>query len=171
VLLELLTGLHQGGSVKGGTADIRVDLTTLAGLDEKPGDIPGWGPVLSDIARQIADSASSWRITVTDPDTGRPVYTGTARRRPTVTQRRQLEALVPTCVFPGCRVPATNTDIDHIVEFSRGGPTTRSNSAPVCRHDHMAKTVGGWQLAQPEPQTYQWTSPHGHTYVTRPRAP
>jgi hypothetical protein len=171
LLLDLLAGLHQDGSGKGGTADIRVDLTTLAGLNEQPGEIPGWGPVLSDIARNIADRASSWQIVVTDPETGLPVYTGTTRRRPTAADRRRLLALMPTCAFPGCRMPAAQSDIDHILDYSRGGPTALSNNAPLCRHDHGGKTSGRWKLAQPQPQTYVWTSPHGHTYVTRARAP
>jgi hypothetical protein len=35
----------------GGTVDITVDLRTLLGLTEEPGELGGWGPVIADIAR------------------------------------------------------------------------------------------------------------------------
>ena len=31
--------------------DLQLQLTTLIGLNDNPGLIPGWGPILADIAR------------------------------------------------------------------------------------------------------------------------
>ncbi|MGH8872388.1 MAG: DUF222 domain-containing protein [Acidimicrobiia bacterium] len=43
--LDLLNGRATGQPQgEGGVVDIRVDLTTLADLDDNPGQIPGWGP-------------------------------------------------------------------------------------------------------------------------------
>jgi hypothetical protein len=91
---------------------IVVDLTTLAGLNDNPGEIPGWGPVISEIARQAAEPEKQWQVTVTD-NRGRPVWGGTTRYRPKLTERRQITTTYITCLFPGCRMPSTQSDIDH----------------------------------------------------------
>ena len=80
VLLDLLNGRdtrHVGHTA--GVVDIQVDLTTLAGLDDNPGEIPGWGPVIADIARQVVEEQdhAQWRITVTDPESGEVVHNST----------------------------------------------------------------------------------------------
>jgi Domain of unknown function (DUF222) len=54
ILLDLLTGRNQtverGSGGNRAVVDIRVAMTTLAGQDDQPGEIPGWGPVLADVA-------------------------------------------------------------------------------------------------------------------------
>ena len=76
IYLDLLTGRNQtekGSGGDRGVVDIRVDMTTLAGLDDQPAEIPGWGTVLADVARQIVDEQhdAEWRITITD-ENGQP---------------------------------------------------------------------------------------------------
>lgn len=172
IFLEMLEGtIH--GSGRRPLVDIRVDLETLIGLADRAGEIPGWGPVIADIARQVAERQpdGEWRVVVTDPDTGAVLADGTTRRRPTAAQRRYLEARQTTCVNPRCRMPAHRSDMDHQVEYSRGGPTLTINLAPGCRHDHMLVTVGGWKLEQPRPGVYVWTTRHGFRYTARARPP
>ncbi|MGI8822811.1 MAG: HNH endonuclease [Acidimicrobiia bacterium] len=173
VLLDLLEGNgHQAGPGRG-MVDIHVDLDTLAGLSQAPGELAGFGPVIADIARQVADQQhhTQWRWTATDPDTGLPVHHGTTRRRPTPGQRRQVETGNPTCVFPGCRIPATQCDLDHRIPWSQGGPTSNDNLTPLCRHDHRIRHQTGW-THQPLPGgDHQWTSPLGHTYTTSGQPP
>ncbi|MBT8217634.1 MAG: HNH endonuclease, partial [Acidimicrobiia bacterium] len=71
------------------------------------------------------------------------------------------------CVFPGCRMPATTCDLDHTTPHSQGGPTTPTNLAPLCRHDHRIKHTG-WTYHPQEDGTYHWTSRLGATYKTKP---
>ncbi|HSJ83493.1 MAG TPA: DUF222 domain-containing protein, partial [Acidimicrobiia bacterium] len=147
ILLDLLNGrTTEQSQGDGAVVDIRVDLTTLTGLDDNPGEIPGWGPVIADIARQVAEDQdkSEWRTTVTDQN-GKVVHVGTTRRRPTTSQRRKVEAVAHTCVFPGCRMPARNSDLDHRQAWTEGGPTEEDNLEPLCRHDHQLKHAG-WNL-------------------------
>jgi hypothetical protein len=165
VLLDLLQGKQsdQTGGTRG-TVDIQVDLTTLAGLAENPGELRGFGPVIADIARQVTEeqSDSQWRYTITDE--GQIAHIGTTRRRPGAVQTRQVEARNPTCVFPGCRMPASECDLDHNQAWSEGGPTEVENLAPLCRHDHVVRHRG-WKIEQIRPGAYQWTSPLGHNYT------
>jgi hypothetical protein len=172
VFADLVTGRGRP-QTSTGSVDITVDLATLTGLSEVPGEIPGWGPVISDIARQVAvaNDRGEWRISVTDPDTGNVVWNGTTRRRPSVTERRYVLARRPVCVFPGCRMPARDSDLDHTEDFAKGGRTHPHNLGPLCRHHHRLKHEAGWKLEQPEPGKFIWTSPLGHTYQSEPRAP
>jgi hypothetical protein len=174
VFLDLLNGRYQMHTVDRtlGGVELRVDLTTLAGLAEAPGELAGFGPVIADIARQVAgeQTDAEWRYTITDPETGAVVHNGTTRRRPTTTQKREVQTRNPTCVFPGCRMPSTDCDIDHNREWAQGGATTPTNLAPLCRHDHTVRHRG-WKIRQLRPGAYQWTSPLGHSYTVGPEPP
>jgi hypothetical protein len=175
VFLDLLNGRNQKQVRNGddrGIVDIQADLTTLAGLTDNPGELNGYGPVIADIARQVAENQpdSEWRYTITDP-TGAVIHNGTTRRRPTTHQQRHVQARNPTCVFPGCRMPATECDLDHTRAWAEGGPTDTHNLAPLCRYDHRLKHQTGWKQETSRPGTYTWTSPLGHTYTIGPDPP
>jgi hypothetical protein len=170
VLLDLLSGRSRHGKTTGAVVDIAVDLATLTRLADHPGELAGYGPVIADIARRVAEAQpdAEWRYIVTDPDTGAPVAVGTTRRRPSTLQRRTVQAHYQTCVFPGCRMPAAACDLDHRVPWSAGGPTTAANLGPVCRHDHIVvKHRVGWTYRRLPNGDHQWTSPLGHTYTTK----
>jgi hypothetical protein len=169
VFLELLCGGGQAG--RSGTVDIRVDLATLAELDEHPGDLAGFGPVVADIARRAARAADRWRYTVFDPVDGTVIDTGITRRRPTSVERRAIEARYPTCIFLGCRTPSHRCDIDHRVPYSRGGATHEANLGPVCRHDHCIRHLACWTYTRTATGDHLWTSPLGHTYTSRREPP
>ena len=160
------------GSSDNGVVEIRVDMTTLAGIDDEPAEIPGFGPVLADVARQIVDEASDseWRIVPVD-ENGQPVGVVTTRRRPTNAQKRQVETRNPTCVFPGCRMPATECDLNHEIPWAEAHRTTIRELGPLCRHNHIDHHRHRWKLKQIRPGIYQWTSPLGHTYLTGPERP
>ena len=63
--------------------EIRAALSTLLGLDDRPGEIPGLGPVLAAQvrARVAMQTAARWRFAVVD-GAGRLVSEGCLRRRP-----------------------------------------------------------------------------------------
>lgn len=156
----------------GGTVTLTADLATLAELADAAGDLGGYGPVIADIARQVAERApeAEWRFSVND-DEGRPVHTGTTRRRPTNRQRRDVETLYPRCVFPGCRMPANQCDLDHTIPWAEGGTTTISNLAPLCRHDHRLRHEAGWRYGRTDRGDLEWVSPLGQRYATSGRSP
>jgi hypothetical protein len=73
-----------------------------------------------------------------------------------------------TCVFPGCRRPATQCDTDHTIAYQTGGKTCLCNLAPLCRHHHQVKQTPGWALEQTTSGTLTWTTPSGRHYTTGP---
>ncbi len=170
IFLDLLNGNTVEDGVGGGEVHISVELTTLAGLDEHPGDLNGFHPVIADIARQVVRDRSKARHRVTVTEDGEPIWAGSTRRRATVAQRDQVISINRVCVFPGCRVPATDCDLDHTIEYSKGGPTEVWNNAPLCRHDHVGRHKRGWRIERVGRGCYLWTSPLGHRYLVGPEA-
>jgi len=168
VFLDLLEGAPGYATKTTGVVEIHVDLDTLAKLNDHPGELAGYGPVIADIARHVAEQrhTGQWRFTVTDPDTGQPAYQGTTRRRPTTGRRRLVETRNPTCVFPGCRMPATSCDLDHRTPYADGGPTSVANLVPLCRHDHRIRHDAGWTHKPLPGGDHHWTTKLGHTYTT-----
>jgi Domain of unknown function (DUF222) len=165
IFLDLLEG-NASAQVRG-TVDIRVDLATLVGLEERAAELAGWGPVVADIARQLTQRhGPSWRVTVTDEDGG-IVHSGVTRRRPSVQVQRLVESRDPTCVFPGCRRPSTTCDLDHRIRVVDGGGTDPDQLVPLCRHDHVIRHRHGWSHRRNPDGTHTWTSPLGVNY-TRP---
>lgn len=166
VFLDLLAG-HPSSPARA-TVDIQVDLTTLLALDDSPGELPGWGPIVADIAREAvaAQASDRWNFTVTD-DSGAVLWSGSTKRRPMASQERRVTAAKKYCTFPGCRMPASQCDIDHRRPWAQGGLTIEDNLDPLCRHDHRLKHAG-WSVKREPDGRYRWISRLGHTYRTRP---
>jgi RES domain-containing protein len=166
VFLDLLEGTSSGPP--SGTVDIRVDLTTLIGLDERAAELGGYGPVVADIARQMSERFGvAWRIGVTD-GSGRVVHSGITRRRPTSAYRRAVEVRDQTCVFPGCRMPASSCDLDHRIRVVDGGVTHPDQLVPLCRHDHVIRHRFDWTHVRNPDGSHTWTSPLGVEYERPP---
>jgi hypothetical protein len=167
VALDLLRGKCVHGTNTPGTVNITVPGETLAGLGDEPGEMAGFGPVFAEIARKTVreNTDGEWRFVVTD--NGQPVATGTLVRRPSPALQRQVNALYPKCVHPGCRQDAWDCDLDHRTQRQNGGATCIHNLAPLCRFHHRVKDTGGWQLQRNQNGDHQWTSPLCHTYTQR----
>ncbi|WP_169736613.1 HNH endonuclease signature motif containing protein [Pseudonocardia spinosispora] len=214
--------------------EVRARLDTLAGLNNLPGELPGWGPILGSVARRATarQHGGQWRWVVTDADgyliaegitrrrpaTGPPGYRAEGgivelaipatmlarlvkdpprawakvitdiaaqyqrlrerdrverldaqpgRRHPASALRRYTQIRDRTCTAPGCRRSAVQSELDHTHDIQHGGPTTTTNLAPACAHDHALKHKGGWKVTQPRPGYFRWKSPLGRIYPTR----
>ena len=86
---------------------VTIGLSTLAGLDNLPGSLAGYGAIPAGLARSIAASAATINALITDPDTG----TGHRRRRPdlpthpgTPRPDRRPAQRVPVPVLPATRL-------------------------------------------------------------------
>ncbi len=171
IFLDLLCGDTQPGTR--GSVHITVDLATLARLVEDGGELAGYGPVITDIARQTTKvlGPAPWTFTVTDPNSGLPVHDGTTRRRPTSRMKRRVQHRYQTCVFPGCRTPSVGSDLDHRRPWQNGGTTTDDNLAPLCRTDHCIRHQTGWTYEPLPDGDFLWTSPLGAKYTTSGRDP
>ncbi|MEN0130016.1 MAG: DUF222 domain-containing protein, partial [Brevundimonas sp.] len=92
--------------------NLTVAATTLLGLDENPGELAGYGPIPAPVARELAQEGT-WRRILTDPS-GAFLEAGSRTYRPGADLTRTVQARDVTCTWPGCRQPATRSELDHI---------------------------------------------------------
>lgn len=76
---------------------------------------------------------------------------------PSDSQRSFVQGRDGVCSFPGCDVPAEKCDIDHIVEFDAGGPTSTDNLHCLCRKHHNLKTAGIVRVVRRDDGVEEWT--------------
>ncbi|MEN3307728.1 MAG: hypothetical protein V7603_3930, partial [Micromonosporaceae bacterium] len=170
-LLDLLDPTTDGRPAPlAGTVELTVPLTTLMDLAEDPGDLHGYGPVIADLARQMAERSrrARWTFSIIDPVTGGLNQHGTTRRRPTTEDAAHVHARDRTSRAKVCRTPARHADLDHTRDWAHGGPSTVDNLGVLCRHHHRMKHEGGWTLRQIQPGVFVWSRPLHHHYAVPP---
>lgn len=145
------------------TVNVTVDLPTLLGLAQNPGQLAGYGPIPASLARTLA-ADSQWRRFITEPTTGALLDFGRESYEPPQPLVDFLIARDRTCRFPGCRAPAHLSDLDHAQSWESGGITSPGNLGALCRRHHRLKTHGGWKLESASDGSCVWTSPHGKRY-------
>lgn len=86
---------------------------------------------------------------------------------------RRLAAHARRCGASSCtpRSAPRSADLDHTVDWARGGATSAANLAVLCRHHHRLKHESGWRVAQEPGGVMRWTSPIGHVLRTLPERP
>ncbi len=145
------------------TVNVTIDLPTLLGLAENPGQLSGYGAIPASVARELA-SDGKWRRFITDPQTGALLDYGRESYEPPQALVDFLLARDRTCRFPGCRRHAARADLDHAQSWESGGGTNSENLGALCRRHHQLKTHGGWKLASRADGSCQWTSPAGKIF-------
>ncbi len=150
------------------TVNVTIDLPTLMGLAENPGELAGYGPIPASIAREIASDAR-WKRFITEPLTGNLLDFGREHYEPPQALKDFLIARDRTCRFPGCRRSATLSDLDHAESWSSGGETSPENLGALCRRHHKMKTHHGWQLESFADGSCMWRSPFGKEFFTPAR--
>jgi hypothetical protein len=148
---------------------VTVDLTTLLGLNDKPGELAGYGPITADTARRMAADSTLSRL-VTDPVNGTPIDLG-RKYRPSKLLRQLVAAAKPRCSMIGCSRPAHRCEMDHRHEFDRGGNTSSDNLEPLCKLHHQLKTKKLWKVGVNADGNQTWTSFLGFTYVSHDQDP
>ncbi|MCQ1947918.1 DUF222 domain-containing protein [Arthrobacter sp. zg-Y1116] len=146
---------------------VLINAETLFGADDQPAELHGYGPISAEAARRLARNAVGWTGLAQDSQTGEILGVGRRRKVP-AGLRRWLRARDGTCRFPGCRVSTANSDVDHTIDWAKGGPTDHANLEHLCRRHHRFKTLGYWKACQPTPGVIEWTSPTGRVYRTEP---
>lgn len=159
------TGTHgRGWSVR----ELRAEASALLELDERPGEIVGWGFVPATTTRAVITTMlpAEWRWVICDAD-GRPLACGTTRRRP-------IHAAPPgraTGLAPVLRRDATVrggivelqlrvTDLDRLVRAAAYGPwaavitdivTQVHTNLPAFRSDDDFSSRDGGKPARGDP--------------------
>ena len=151
------------------TVNVTIDLPTLLGLSENPGQLAGYGAIPASVARALA-SDGKWKRFITDPQTGALLDYGRETYQPPQALIDFLIARDRTCRFPGCRRSAALSDLDHAQSWEEGGTTSLDNLGALCRRHHLLKTHGGWAIESRADGSCTWTSPLGKIYQTPARS-
>lgn len=110
-----------------------------------PARLPGWvsrtatGVALDPLDVVLAAVTGRMRVVLRDRAGG--TVTGVGRRQRLFRGAAREAALLqhPRCVWPGCTVPASRCEADHLVPHAAGGGTEPANGAPMCDHHNRFK--------------------------------
>jgi len=93
-------------------------------------------------------------------DDGVPIRWGRARRMFDGAAKEAVLTLSPRCTYPGCRVRAGRSQIDHLTEWHQHGETCPENGGVTCgrhnrlKHRHGLKVerdrMGNWHTYRPD---------------------
>jgi 5-methylcytosine-specific restriction endonuclease McrA len=72
-----------------------------------------------------------------------------------------------TCFWPGCEVPASYCEIDHLRPHAHGGATAPANAGPACRRHngwkgdrwYAGRKRWGWAITRPDGSTFSGAPP------------
>jgi Domain of unknown function (DUF222)/HNH endonuclease len=141
------TALHHG-IAPGAPGDryqvvVHVDASVLAD-PEQPGQsvLEAGAHVSAETAQRLACDAS--RVVMRHAPDGGVVEVGARTRTIPPALRRALQHRDRGCRFPGCGLPFGQGH--HLRHWARGGPTTLSNLALLCRRHHRAVHEEGYQV-------------------------
>jgi hypothetical protein len=151
------------------TVNVTIDLPTLLGLAENPGQLAGYGAIPASVARALACDGK-WKRFITDPQTGVLLDYGRESYEPPQPLVDFLIARDRICRFPGCRRSAALSDIDHAQSWETGGSTSVENLGALCRRHHRLKTHGGWSVESSPDGSCIWKSPLGKVFFTPARS-
>ncbi len=123
---------------------VHVDLDVLRGADTAGRCHLDGGPALSSaVARRVACDANV--VTVLERD-GVPLDVGRARRVVSGRMRRLLQLRDQGCRYPGCSVPAADTEGHHVTHWVDGGRTDLANLVSLCRFHHHRHHEGAFRM-------------------------
>jgi hypothetical protein len=154
-----------------GEANLTVPASVIMGVSNTPGELVGYGPITAEVSQVLADDRV-WRRIVTNPVDGSFLAADTHTYRPSTVLKRHVRLRDGTCRFKTCDRPAVVCDLDHSNRHP-AGRTCDGNLGPFCERHHTFKHALDGALAhlkQPNPGTFIWTMPTGHTYTTNPPA-
>ncbi len=168
-LVHLAIGCDQPPQPAG--VNVTIDLPTLLGLQDNPGELAGYGPLPAPLARTLA-ADGRWRRMVLDPLTGALLDLGTTSYQPSAALARFVKNRDRSCIFPTCNRSAEGCDIEHRQPYrqgvSGGGRTDRANLHPQCGNHHKVKHRGGWKLQTSATEPLTWISSLGRRYPVQP---
>ncbi|WP_279579741.1 DUF222 domain-containing protein [Fodinicola feengrottensis] len=150
--------------------ELRVDATTLMGLDDNPAILSGYGPMTARNAPANSPATKTVSGTESSPTPSAEWSSTMAVRAiaPTKALRDLVNARDQRCCGPACNRPAATCEFDHTIPCrDPEGKTAYDSTGPACKFHNDIKEHG-WTVTQPTPGRFLWTSPTGRTYDVTP---
>ncbi len=158
---DILTGRTDPATEPRVTVGVLVPVLTLLGQDDQPATLEGRIPIDPQTARRLAVQAPSFHRILTHPVSSAVLDVDRTSYRPPADLARVLALRDVTCRHPGCGRPAKRCDIDHTIDWQKGGVTSARNLAHLSRRHHTLKHRTRWTVEQTPDGTIRWTSPTG----------
>ena len=151
-------GLDPGAPGERYQVVVHVDAPVLADADQ-PGQsvLEDGGRVSAETSQRLACDAS--RVVMRHDRDGRLMEVGARTRTIPPALRRALHHRDRGCRFPGCGLPLGEGH--HVRHWARGGPTTLSNLALLCRRHHRAVHEEGYKIERQSDGALQFRRPDG----------
>ncbi|WP_299575761.1 HNH endonuclease signature motif containing protein [uncultured Williamsia sp.] len=148
-VVERLTGKARAEDVAV-SVDVVVSADVLVGDSSAAAEVPGYGPIPADTARDLiadtldADALVTLRRLFAAPDSGALVAMESKARIFPSGLRRFITRRDVSCRFPYCDAPIA--EIDHAHPHHDGGPTDALNALGECRTHNRQKENPGWAV-------------------------
>lgn len=164
----LREGLDPGHPAEHYQVVVHVDAPVLSD-PEQPGQtvLETGTHVSAETSQRLACDAT--RVMMKHDADGRITEVGARTRTVPPALRRALQHRDRGCRFPGCGVAFGQGH--HLRHWARGGPTTLSNLALLCRRHHRAVHEEGYGVARQPDGTLQFRRPDGRPFPDVPPAP
>lgn len=142
---------------------IGIPADTLLGISEAPAFLAGYGPIDAALARLLAEHAR-FQVIPEQSDADDPVAGEQVAQSPRLD--REVRALDGMCRFPGCTMPAAESELAHHRQ-----PISRADTTTLCARHHRLKTLADkkkvpWDTWLADPDRLQWTAPTGTVHTT-----
>ncbi|WP_299571656.1 HNH endonuclease [uncultured Williamsia sp.] len=177
-VVERLTGKARAEDLPV-AVDVVVSADVLVGDASAAAEVPGYGLIPADTARDLianaldADALVTLRRLFAAPDSGALVAMESKARIFPSGLRRFITRRDISCRFPYCDTPIA--EIDHAHPHHDGGPTDALNGLGECRTHNRQKESPGWQFttALDHDGTHEALirTPTGHEHRSRAPAP
>jgi Domain of unknown function (DUF222) len=166
-LVERITGLTTATAVKTQVNLVMSD-TSLLDRASTPGHLVGAGPIPAGIARLIATTGNTWlRRLYTDPVDAGVAVADSRRRRFDARLADLIRLRDQHCRGVAC--PSPIRDLDHIIEYSRGGRTRHSNGQGLSKGCHLIRDHPAVHVhTDPDGRAVTWQLPSGNVHRTLP---
>lgn len=149
-----------------GTVEVQLTLATLHDLLAHPDRAPAWHEVLADIAAQVdhdrrVNPPGKWHQT---DQHGNLHHHGHTQRMPDAVEEAFIRARDRSCRAPHCPIPASRCELDHRIEYAKGGPSHRGGVDLRCKRHHHMRDHTDIRITRHGP-TVTWTIPSGRTFT------
>ncbi|WP_433658093.1 DUF222 domain-containing protein [Nocardia sp. CA-128927] len=139
---------------------IGIPADTLLGMQDAPAFLAGYGPIDAALARILAEHAR-FQVIPERPEADDQVAAEQVARSAAPRLDREVRALDGMCRFPGCTIPAAESELD----------PSRADAAVLCARHHRLKTLADnkkvpWETWLADPDRLQWTAPTGDVHTT-----
>jgi hypothetical protein len=158
---------HSSAPARPVSVSVVISLSSLVGLDSRPGWLDGYGAITPGTAQRIiAGGDPILRRLLCDPVTGATLVADPTRYTPSPALAHAVSCRDRRCRLPVCE--ARIQHLDHIQARVDAGLTTRDNLHGLCVRSHLAKHHPGWRVTGDADDAVTWQTPTGHRYTSLP---